>query len=84
MTPSADLMLLRSGGTPAGHTSSELMRTMTPGPADFNRSTMTAMTGALSLKTAALRRESAPAEVFATHASVPHPPITIGPNSGTT
>ena len=78
-------MLLRSGGTPAGHTSSELLRTMTPGPADFNRTTMAAMTGGLSLKTAALRRESAPDGVFApVHASVPHPPITIGPNSGTT
>ena len=83
MTPSADLMLLRSGGIPAGHTSSELLRTMTPGPADLNRATMTAM-GGLSLKTAALRRESAPAEVFATHTSVPHPPITNGSNSGTT
>ena len=90
MTPSADLMLLRSSTTPVGHTASDILRSMTPNPADLLRPTAnTSVAGVanqldhLGLNTAALRRESAPAGVFAGHTSTTHPLLSSGSNSGT-
>ena len=91
MTPSADMLLLRSSATPiAGHTTSDILRSMTPGPADLHRSNaLTSIGGVtnqldhLTLKTAALRRESAPAGVFMANNASSHPIVPIGANSGT-
>ena len=92
MTPSADMLLLRSSATPiaAGNTTSDLLRSMTPGPADLHRSTALSSIGnvtnqldQLTLKTAALRRESAPAGVFVRESTAAsHPVASIGPNFG--
>ena len=94
MTPSADMLLLRSSATPLGHnpTSADILRSMTPGPTDLHRPPAYTSIGGgevanqldqLTLKTAALRRESAPGGVFAANASTSHPMVSIGPNSGT-
>merc|ERR1719189_773904 len=64
---------------------------MTPGPTDLHRppaytsigGDVTNQLDQLTLKTAALRRESAPGGVFAANASTSHPMVSIGPNSGT-
>ena len=92
MTPSADMLLLRSSATPiaVGNTASDILRSMTPGPADLHRSNALSSIGnvtnqldQLTLKTAALRRESAPAGVFVREgATSTHPVVSIGPNSG--
>ena len=92
MTPSADMLLLRSSATPiaAGHTASDLLRSMTPGPADLHRSAALSSIGnvtnqldQLTLKTAALRRESAPAGVFVRESTASsHPVVSVGLNSG--
>ena len=93
MTPSADMLLLRSSATPLGHnpTSADILRSMTPGPTDLQRPPAYTSIGGdvanqldqLTLKTAALRRESAPGGVFAANASTSHPMVSIGPSSGT-
>ena len=94
MTPSADMLLLRSSATPLGHnpTSADILRSMTPGPTDLHRPPAYTSIGGgdvanqldqLTLKTAALRRESAPGGVFAANASTSHPMVSIGTNSGT-
>jgi hypothetical protein len=89
MTPSADMLLLRSSATPiGGHTTSDIYRSMTPGPSDLHRphaltsfGGLTNQLDQLTLKTAALRRESAPAGVFVANSSS-HPGVSIGSHSG--
>ena len=89
MTPSADMLFLRSAATPIGHPTSDIVRSMTPGPSDLHRphamssiSGMTNQLDQLTLKTAALRRESAPAGVYLPTNPASHPMVSVGSHSG--